>query len=224
MRKVQNSATISEESKTVGATLSYNKKVPSDSELFALNNVTHPTNASLVPNYSKSTSEPHIVALIPKSCGNSPFLSISSQRKFNKRMSLSNVLGSDYKRKALSSKSASHIPSMLDDYEVNDFNLDMFKCKPVLVRQKKVSQERHGIYDLEFDTNRSSSNPCLMEMPGIRRWSNMQDLDDLSIGSDFHTQKWVVGGDSDTGMCRLILKHISFISPDNDFLTNTLCW
>ncbi|XP_031345663.1 uncharacterized protein LOC116172580 isoform X3 [Photinus pyralis] len=196
--QVQNSATISEESKTVGATLSYNKKVPSDSELFALNNVTHPTNASLVPNYSKSTSEPHIVALIPKSCGNSPFLSISSQRKFNKRMSLSNVLGSDYKRKALSSKSASHIPSMLDDYEVNDFNLDMFKCKPVLVRQKKVSQERHGIYDLEFDTNRSSSNPCLMEMPGIRRWSNMQDLDDLSIGSDFHTQKWVVGGDSDT--------------------------
>lgn len=87
---------------------------------------------------------------------------------------------------------------MLDDYEVNVFNMDMFQCKPVLVRQKRVSQERHGIYDLEFDTNRSSSNPSLTEMPGIRRWSNLRDLDDISIGSDFHTHKWVMGGDSDT--------------------------
>lgn len=124
---------------------------------------------------------------------------------------------------SLSSKTSDY-STQVNDIEMNDINEDIF-TKSVSRKTGKQFKEKHmnellGMHDLDVEYKKSrieknqsaSSLKSMDSIPGfmggsnMKKWKNIQDLDDISMvsTSSLHDRsKWVVG-DSDTGTFLLI--------------------
>ena len=198
------------------------------------------SDTSITSSTSKG-SKPEIVGVIYKKRSVSAFDTLSRKRGFQIGSSLLNLDAGDHdsysvtssvsesdKHDSIVSSKKSELDDYSNDFEVNDFNENLFekfdqKNPGVKLKKKRVS-ELMGIHGLDVSsqpikkTQSGGSLRSMDSLPGflggsnIRKWNNVNDLDDISMvsnGSLAGRNKWVIGDSSDAGT----LCNITYLQP-----------
>ncbi|KAJ8929209.1 hypothetical protein NQ314_018087 [Rhamnusium bicolor] len=191
------------------------------------------------PEFLGEKKPPEVVALIPKSNKERKVSPSKFDSFGKRRFQISSLIenfdaetASIYSRQSSDSKTGSistrnSINSALEcfnfvDDEFSDLDEKVFsgsKSKSAKTSDEVFNQlfGIHNFEDIEMQKNQSiSSLRSLSSLPGffnfgsgMKKWSNLEDLDDISLMSLDPKNKWVVGDTSDTGMFLLVI-NVSF--------------
>lgn len=177
---------------------------------------------------------PEVVAFITKSPKTSKYDTLSKKNRFQIGCSL---IDPNFEADRISSKSSDSerlnsrsesVTSTADSFqtadadEIEDFDENLFSgSKKVRKPRGSVHNQLFGIHSIDKDLNlkKNTSTHSLHSvnsLPGflngnLRKWSNTEELDDISSGGV--NDKWVIGDTSDSGMFSLLFYLlVSFIS------------
>lgn len=147
---------------------------------------------------------PEVVGVIPKKKNND---NLSHNSNISKNQTESNPSNEQ------TIKSCSHTPQLNSSDDLFDLNDEMFSkpSKSVeLEPRSNILNQLYGIHDLDDCSigrqNSISSIRSLQSLQGfsggLRKWNNLEELDDLSLASSMgpNSNSWVLGDQSETGM------------------------